>query len=431
MNQFNLLQEKNETESEISLINIVEFVQDSWKHLVLAGIVGALLGFSSWYFLGSFKAQLVLLNNTNTNIYSDTNNTNTNTNTNINSDTNNTNTNTNTNTNINIKTNTYGLDILTWRTLQNSLPGLASQVAAQNNLATERKGIYSAMSDPLWWDSSVTPSYAISKADAKGLAMISKNLDSAATTILSFTINSDGLSKEKSLDNVRFASQFFKSGGAYLQLKALLNRYEGETISTVAEIQNRLTQAQVEQEYHRERIKTLEALIKRFPNPNTVNMQLKLFDPNENVSKYLPVESQLIAANNDLNQIKETMSRLNDRLIQIKVMKQFLDQAIPLTENQFDGILLTKTLLTVEEKLRKPLLADDLKGRLVLDQLRSELLKIEARYVKGLEAGTAPIAKKTGMLKTTAGSLVIAEVLMLMYLIGRRLIGRLKLTARA
>ena len=112
-------------------------------------------------------------------------------------------------------------------------------------------------------------------------------------------------------------------------------------------------------------------------------------------------------------------------------MKQFLDQAIPLTENQFDGILLTKTHLTVEEKLRKPLLADDLKGRLVLDQLRSELLKIEARYVKGLEAGTALITKKTGMLKTTAGSLVIAEVLMLMYLIGRRLIGRLKLTARA
>ena len=64
MNQFNLLQEKNETESEISLINIVEFVQDSWKHLVLAGIVGALLGFSSWYFLVSFNAQLVLLNNT-------------------------------------------------------------------------------------------------------------------------------------------------------------------------------------------------------------------------------------------------------------------------------------------------------------------------------------------------------------------------------
>ena len=228
----------------MSLINIVEFVQDSWKHLVLAGIVGALLGFSSWYFLGSFKAQLVLLNNTN--IYPETNITNTNTNTNINI------------------TNTYGLDLLTWRTLQNSLPGLASQIAAQNNLAAERKGIYSAMSDSEWWVNSTTPSYAISKADAKGLAMISKNLDSAATTILSFTINSDGQDKEKSLDNVRFASQFFKSGGAYLQLKALLNRYEGETISTVAEIQNRLTQAQVEQEYHRERIKTPRSPDKAF-----------------------------------------------------------------------------------------------------------------------------------------------------------------------
>lgn len=34
-----------DSESEISLSDIVEFVQDSWKQLIAAGIVGAALGF--------------------------------------------------------------------------------------------------------------------------------------------------------------------------------------------------------------------------------------------------------------------------------------------------------------------------------------------------------------------------------------------------
>ncbi len=390
----------NETsgaEIEISLADVVEFIKESWKHLVLASIAGAVLGFSGWYFLGSFKAELILVNNTNTNI--------------------------NTNANININTNAIGLDLLTWRTLQKSLPSLANHIITQANLAPEHKDIYRTMSDPQWWAKSVVLSYAITKSDAKDLAMISKDLDIAATKILSFTINAGGQTKESALDHVRLASQFFRSGGAYLQLKTLLNSYESETIGTVAEIQNKLTQTQVDQRYYQERIKTLEELLKRFPNRSSVNTQS--IDSKESGSKYLPVENQLIAANNDLSQSKEALSRLNDRLVQIALMKQFLDQAIPIAEKQTDGILLTRTFLTIEEGLRKKIASDDLKGRQVLDQLRVQLLTIEARFVRGLEAA-APIAKKTGRLKTTAVGSAIAGFFMLAFLLGRKIVRNLK-----
>jgi hypothetical protein len=375
--------DSGEAEAEISLADIVEFIQESWKRLVLAGIAGAVLGFCSWYFLGSYKAGIILSNNDSP----------------------------------------YALGLVTWRTLQNSLPSLAGQFITQDNLAPERKDIYGAMSDPQWWVKNVALSYVISKADAKDLAMISKDLDSAATTILSFTINAGGQTEERALDNVRFASQFFKSGGAYLQLKTLLNGYESQTIATVAEIQSKLTQNQVNQKYYQERIKTLEDLLKRFPNRSSINTQL--IDSKETGAKYLPVENQLIAANNDLNQSKEAVSRLNDELMRIKLMKQFLDQAIPLFENQADGILLTRIFLTIEEKLRKDLAADDHKGRQSLDQLRAQLLTIETRFVKALEAGTAQIAKKTGMLKTTAAGIAIAGFLMLAFLLGRKLLRNL------
>ena len=52
---------------EISLLDIVNFLQGAWKKLAIAAVVGAVLGFGNWYFLGSYQAEYVLLNNNNNN----------------------------------------------------------------------------------------------------------------------------------------------------------------------------------------------------------------------------------------------------------------------------------------------------------------------------------------------------------------------------
>jgi hypothetical protein len=119
---------------------------------------------------------------------------------------------------------------------------------------------------------------------------------------------------------------------------------------------------------------------------------------------------------------------LNDRLNQIALMKQFLVEALPLAEAEFDGNLLSKSLLSIEDKLRKGLPAADVKNRQALDQLRSQILTIEARFTKGLEENTAPVTKKSGMLKATAGGLVGLEFLTLVILLGRKVFGSLKRT---
>jgi len=48
---------------EISLLDIVNFLQGAWKKLAIAAIVGAALGLAGWFFLGSYQAELVLDNN--------------------------------------------------------------------------------------------------------------------------------------------------------------------------------------------------------------------------------------------------------------------------------------------------------------------------------------------------------------------------------
>jgi hypothetical protein len=376
-------------QEEISLTDIVEFIQESWKRLVLAGIAGAIFGFGGWYFLGSYKAELTLLNNTDTH--------------------------------------NYGLNLVSWRTLQKSLPDLANQRLADKKLSPEQVDLYQQIREPIWWSKNVIPMYVISKADVKDLAAISKDLDGASTTILRFNILASANSKEGSMENVRLASLFLKTGGAFIQVKSLLNGYESEMIATVASIESQITSTEIEQAYLRERAKSLEDLHKRFPG--SANMGQHVIDPKESGAKYLPITTQIIAVNNDINQNKEMLVRLNDRVNQIALIRTFLTEAIPMANQELDGILLLKSLLTIEEKLRKNLAPSDIKSRQALDQLRAQLLTIEARFTKGLEASIAPTTKKTGMLKTTAAGIAIAGFLMLAFLLGRKIIRNFKLSA--
>ncbi|MBT8587046.1 hypothetical protein G6675_01975 [Polynucleobacter paneuropaeus] len=370
----------SQNEGEISLIDIVSFVQESWKKLLAASIVGAVLGLTGWFFLGQYQAEYVLLNNNNNN--------------------------------------SYALDIVSWKMLQKSLPNLAAQVVEVNKIPQDQAAVYKIMAQEQWWQKNVSPAYALSKADTKDLGAISKDLDTASTTILSLTITAAGSSKEKAIDNVRTASQFLRSGGAYLQLHSLLNGYESQTISTVAELQQKITTTQIEMGYQQERAKSLEDLHKRFPGGVNVNGQV--VDPKDSGAKYMPISTQIIAVNNDINASKESLARLSKRLEQIAIIKTFIDQAIPLQDQAFDGLALNEQLLAIESTLRSKLAKGDSNGQALLDQLRAQLLAIQVRFTKGLEANTAPVAIKKGMLKTTAGGLAGAFFLMLLVLLGQR-----------
>ena len=275
------------------------------------------------------------------------------------------------------------------------------------------------LAEDQWWQKNAVPSYALSKADAKDLAGIGKDLDGAASTILSITLTATGSTKEQSIDNVRSASKFLRTGGAYLQLRSLLNGYESQTISAAADAQQKITATQVEMGYQEERARQLEELHKRFPGGSAPAQQV--VDAKDSSAKYLPLTTQIIAANNDINASKEALERQRKRLDQLTLVKTFLEQAIPLQGQTFDGLLLDKELLEIEGALRAKLNKDDSNGQAFLDDLHAQLLSIQVRYTKGLEANTAPTSSgKKGMIKATAGGLLAAFFLMLIVLLGQR-----------
>ena len=376
------------SEAEISLLDVIHFLKSAWKKLVLASLIGAVIGLSGWIVLGNYSAKYVLLNNNNNNKNISNNN-------------------------------SYALDLVAWKTLQKSLPNLADQIIDENKVPEAQAALYRAMSSDQWWQKNVIPSYALSKADTKDLAGISKDLDGASTTILNLTLIGSGNTKESAVENVRAAAKFLRTGSAYLQLRSLLNGYESQTISTVADVQQKITNTQIEMGYQEQRVKQLEELHKRFPGNSSAAQQV--FGATESNAKYLPIQTQIIAANNDINASKEDLMRLQNRLNQIALTKTFIEQALPLQDQTFDGLALGKQLLDIESNLGAKLAKSDSNGAEFLNALHAQLLSIQVRFTKGLEANTAPTSSgKKGMIKSTAGGLAAALFLMLLALLGQR-----------
>jgi len=389
-------------DTELSLLEVIDFFQSSWKRLAAASLLGAVLALGGWIFLGNYSAEYVLLNNT------------------INTINNTTNT-SGSSTNIaGSNVSNYALDIVTWKTLQKILPNLAAQIIENKMLPIEMEFLYKTLSDGEWWQKNVVPSYAISKADSKDLAGIGKDLDGASTTILNLTISSSGETRNSAINNVRAVGNFLRTGGAFLQIQAILNGYEFESIASLAQLEVRVNQAQVEVEYLQARARKLEEMYKRFPGNGGAAELRMLLDAKDSGAKYLPIQTQIIATNNEINQYREVIERMNDRMKQLVIVGQFLDLALPLSKKTTDGLKLAEQLLKVEAELRKTISKKELASQAILDQIHVQLLDISARFTKGLEAATEPNAKKRGMIKSTALGFLVGFFLMLLILLTQK-----------
>jgi hypothetical protein len=373
-------------QSEISLLDIINFLQDSWKKLAIAAVVGAALGFGNWYFLGSYNAELILLNN-------------------------------------------GGTDLVGLRSLQKSLPNLADQIIDESKVPQGQESLYRTLANPDWWQKNLLPTYGMSKADTKDLASTA-GLESAGTSIVSVTVMAGSSSKEKALENVRNAKTFLVQGASYLAIKSLLSSQEAQLSGADAEIAKKINATQVELGYQQERLKSLETLAKRFPNESRVISQV--VDPKDSGAKYMPISTQIIAANTDINGSKESLERLKDAQAQTAVLRAWVKQAAPLVEGSYDGLTLIKQLMQEESQLRTSLDLKDPKSLAFVDGLRSILIGMNVRFTKGFEMNTAPTSSgKRGMIKATAGGLAGAFFLMLLVLLCQRVWASIKMAQKA
>lgn len=268
-------------------------------------------------------------------------------------------------------------------------------------------------------ENNVETTFALSKADTKDLISMSKDLDGAGSNIISLTVIASGYSRKTSIENAHVATRFLLTGGAYLQLRSVLNSYEAEALSTKADIEKLIGFMEIESAYLQERAKNLDDMLRSFPNDQKIAKQVT--DPKDSGSKYLPISTQIIAINTEIYQNRETLARLTDHLNRIEMMNLFLQEASPQTKSQFDGILLIKKYLLIEDVLRKSIPPNNSQAFVALDRLHNKLLKLESRFTKGLEVNTPPVSYKRGPIKAMLEGLTFTFLVSLFSLLGRRL----------
>ena len=289
MNQQLSEQPLNEGDDGINIGHVIDFVSAEWKRLVAGAVVGVALGAGGWAVVGGYKAESVLINS-------------------------------------------GALNFLSWRGLQKNLPLLASQMIEMKQVPAAEESTFKQMTNAQWWPKNVVPTYSLTKGDTKDLASISKELqESGGTQILNLVVTAKGGSKDAAIENVTVATNFIKQGSAYLAIKNLVQGWDYQILNTEAALAKKITDTEVDLRYLRQRANNLESMRQKFPQNVTVSTQ-QVVDLKDSSAKYMPINTQLVAVNTEINNANESLERIRNELVQTKVMSDFVKQAKPIVE---------------------------------------------------------------------------------------------------
>jgi hypothetical protein len=278
-----------------------------------------------------------------------------------------------------------------------------------------------------WWSKNVVPTYSLSKADTKELAAMSKQMTEAGgDTILNFVVSAKASNQSEAEKNVASAVRFMQQGVAFMSLQNFINSYEVEVLNSESDLRKRLTQANIELKYLQERARNLERLRERFP-ANTPVANQQVVDLKDSNAKFMPISTQLVAVQSDINGLQESLVRLQDQQVRLKVMADFVNQALPLMAKDFNGLTLVDQLLKIEQDLRAKADAQDINQQQALNNIQALLVSTKTFFSKGLEVRLAPTtAKATGVVGPALGGLFLGLMGMLAFLLWPKLRERLQ-----
>jgi hypothetical protein len=369
-------------EWSIDLLDIVNFLVAQWQRLLMGGLAGLLLALASWFSLGQYTAESVLINNQ-------------------------------------VESQTKAIDLISWRSMTRSLPGLASQLVSEGQVGAEQTSQMERMSNSEWWAKNVKPTFSLSKADTKELAALSKQMQEAGgADILNLVIQTTGQTQQEAAARGLVATNFIAQGSAYLSVKETISGYESKVLTVNSNLQKKITDTEIELNFLRQRAEALEVLRQRFP-ANTPVANQQLVDLKDTNAKFMPISTQIVAVQSDINATLEQLQRMRDQLAQSELMRSFVQKAQQQTGQKQNGFELITALLQITSELRSTAKPDDMNAQVVLSNMEADLVKTRTFYSKGLEVRLAPTVKAPSLAMPLALGLMAGTLLMLVFLLLR------------
>ena len=377
-------EEANFEKDEICLWQITEFFSRYSRPLLLGSVAAAVLVVAGWFFLAPWKAEIILTVEKMGNVE---------------------------------KMDNFvpSIDFLTWRKLTLSLPLLAQQRLKSGQIKDAiLVADYQVLANPAWWEQSVASNFALTKSDIRNLVAFNKEFqESASSTILNISVtgamrNPDDLERRLSL-----TADFIQQGATYLAIKSLLKSYLLE-LSQKGDFQRQIMQNEVELNYLQVRARKLELLRSKFPRGGN-QLVPEIINGN---SKFLPVESQLIAIYSDIDRLEEQNKRLRQALAQINLKNDFLKLAMPLLDQESNGLFILEQLIDLP--ILKQRSTPSLESDLTLQSIQQDLVAIQSRFSLGLTKNSVSKPIRSGLLLPLVGGFLGGGFLTLLWLLLRQ-----------
>lgn len=381
----------DDDEWSIDLLDVVNFLTTHWQQLLMGAGAGLVVALAGWFGLGKYTAETVLINNQVETVM-------------INNQ---------------VVSQSKAIDLIGWRSMTRSLPALAAQMVNEGQVPPEQENQLRSMSSNNWWSQNVKPTYALSKADTKELAALSKQMQEAGgADILNLVVLTQGKTSEEASTRAKIATDFIMQGTAYLSIKDTISSYESQVLTVSSDLQKKITDTEVELKFLRQRAEALEVLRQRFPG-NTPVANQQLVDLKDSNAKFMPISTQIVAVQSDINAAQEQLQRMRDKLAQSEFMRTFVQKATEQTSRQQNGFALIDALLQITTELRRNSSTDDMNAQLVLSTMEADLVKARTFYSKGLEVRLAPSVKPPKLALPLALGLLAGGFLMLLFLLVR------------
>jgi len=370
------MNKNNHREDDLFLFEVIKFILDGWKNLILAGLAGALLGYSGWAIFGIYQAEVF----------------------------------------IRFNPQVYSFESKSWPTMQQILADYVNNHSSGSNISKEQSDLFKHLREPTWWSKNVIPRTEILNSDIKE-PQNSKNLN--ISYLIGLHVMMQDRSQDAAIKNLNQAVNLIKQGVTYSEIKKFINFLEFEVKITSSNIADEIYINEYEQAYLRDRLKDLEDLIKRFPenakNPAS-NLTFQIEDNFEKINKYLPLNVQAIATRIEIDEKKAALKRLGERLNKINVYKTFLSEAWPIINQELEVKQLIKALLMIEEKLQKNLSPSNIHDRATLKNINHRIQRINFNFMNGSDAGLISLVKKNDMVKSILAGMAVTVLLMIIIL---------------
>lgn len=346
--------------TEIALSDAKFFLLAHWKRLIFSMFVGAILGVIYWFTFGTYRAEFFLINT------------------------------------YNGEKNSYTLTEATFRDLQKKIPILANKLISSNQLSYTNKIQLEKVASFEWWKNNVSFDYLVQTNKLNKPEVSDEKPDLRLNSYITFVITEK--SKMKIFDSTRFVKNFFLSSAAYIEIEDLINYYKIFYSENSTNLLLQISKLDLEISYIGKRIDGLEKLNNK--SSSILNSKTIEFSSRESEQKILQPRNLLINAYSELNLMKEKRLRLMDAFNNLVVIKSFLDAAIPLLNQEYDGFVLFRRLSEIASRGYSAL-EKSASQEIAINEIDDKLKKINIRYSEALVYDEASIFfGKSELIKT-------------------------------